>query len=69
MSPRQFTQADLDFAAFLAATTAVSRRAGGGAFLRRNEFTTSPRVTTTRQYDLETERLRARIHHDERKTA
>lgn len=69
MNAARFTQSELDFAAFLAATTAMTRRPAGGAFLRRNEFVPTARVTRRREYDAETERLRALIHHDERRTA
>lgn len=64
MSPREFTQADLDFTAFIAKTQAGTTPTG----LRRQAWTEPAQVTKARAYEQETERLRALLHH-ERKTA
>ena len=53
-----FTQADLDFAAFIATTTAQQTPTA----LRRAGWNDPPEWVEAREYDQETERQRALIH-------
>ncbi|MGH3703010.1 MAG: hypothetical protein ACRDT9_00135 [Agromyces sp.] len=65
MTTGAFLQADLDFAAFIA--TAAARQTP--AMLRHSAWTDPPVAAAERAYDQETERQRAFIHNNERRTA
>ncbi len=58
MSAPEFTQADIDFASFLATTTARQTP----AMLRHSAWTDPPERVEANAYDQETERQRALIH-------